>query len=198
MDKSVESIQVPERAHQYQLYNYCFDRKTLALAVMSLSLLTGCADLRSAHTWSRDYGLRRMPVDAPAGEYDGLSGNGRPLKYDEATDGGTLYKQHCFRCHNGRPLAERSFSQNEVSLAHMRDFSGLTGEEYRKILHYMRRWHGVGPATPDVEPSPKRFFYDHPDKQQTVEPETIQLSDQDDESLGKPDAAEEGSSAVGK
>lgn len=144
--------------------------------LMVMACCMGCAGLDSAHTWSRDHSLRRMLTEPPTSQ---------PYKYDERTDGGTLYKQHCSRCHNGRPLGERSFSQNEVSLAHMRNFSGLTGEEYRKILQYMRRWHGVGPATPDLETSPKRFFFDHPDNKATAEPESIHLSDeesnQDDE-----------------
>lgn len=128
----------------------------LALIALVVSLTIGCAGPLSAHTWSKDYGQRRMPTDAPSQK--------RALKYDQRVDGGTLYKQHCSRCHNGRPLSERSFAQNEVSLAHMRNFSGLTGEEYRKIMQYMRRWHGVGPASPEVEPSPKRLFFNDPDR----------------------------------
>ena len=130
-----------------------------------LAFTAGCAGPLSAHTWSRDYGLRRMPNEAP--------NESKGLKYDQRVDGGTLYKQHCSRCHNARPLSERSFEQNEVSLAHMRDFSGLTGEEYRKIVQYMRRWHGVGPATPDVEASPKRLFFNAPDRKGTLESEPI-------------------------
>jgi mono/diheme cytochrome c family protein len=143
-----------------------FDRirtKALSAAYVIATLcggvwsMTGCTDLSSAHTWSRDFALRRPPTEATP--------NSGKLKYDQRTDGGTLYKQHCSRCHNGRPLGERSFAQNEVSLAHMRDFAGLTGEEYRRIVQFMRRWHGVGPATPDVETSPKRFQFDDPDPQ---------------------------------
>ena len=142
----------------------------LGLCCYSLVWASGCAGPLSAHTWSRDYGLRRMPADAP---------NGRAsLSYDQRVDGGTLYKQHCSRCHNGRPLSERSFAQNEVSLAHMRDFAGLTGEEYRKIVQYMRRWHGVGPATPDVEPAPKRMFFDDPDRRGTGEAEDTDLEEE--------------------
>lgn len=135
-----------------------------------LAFVAGCAGPFSAHTWSRDYGLRRMPNEAP-NEATGL-------KYDQRVDGGTLYKQHCSRCHNARPLSERSFAQNEVSLAHMRDFAGLTGEEYRKIVQYMRRWHGVGPPTPDVEAAPKRFFFNYPDRTGTLESEPIVPEDE--------------------
>ena len=111
-----------------------------------------------------------MPNEAP--------NESKGLKYDQRADGGTLYKQHCSRCHNARPLSERSFAQNEVSLAHMRDFSGLTGEEYRKIVQYMRRWHDVGPATPNVETSPNRFFFNDPDRKGTLESEPIVLEDE--------------------
>ena len=149
----------------------------LSLATV-LAFIAGCAGPYSAHTWSRDYGLRRMPNEAP--------NDAKGLKYDQRVDGGTLYKQHCSRCHNARPLGERSFAQNEVSLAHMRDFSGLTGEEYRKIVQYMRRWHGVGPATPDIETPPKRLFFNDPDRQGTLDSETLVPAEVEDE---KPEIA---------
>jgi mono/diheme cytochrome c family protein len=142
-----------------------------------LAFSIGCAGPISAHTWSRDYGLRRMPTEAP-NEATGM-------KYDQRVDGGTLYKQHCSRCHNGRPLSERSFAQNEVSLAHMRDFSGLTGEEYRKIVQYMRRWHGVGPATPDVDTTPKRLFFNSPDRQGTLNDEPLVPDDKKEKAEAK-------------
>ncbi len=156
-------------------------QKLTKLALVSLATMVasiaGCAGPYSAHTWSRDFGLRRIPNEAP--------NVSKGLKYDQRVDGGTLYKQHCSRCHNARPLGERSFAQNEVSLAHMRDFSGLTGEEYRKIVQYMRRWHGVGPATPEVETTPKRFFYNEPDRQGTLQSDPIVPIDGEDEKTEK-------------
>jgi hypothetical protein len=44
----------------------------------------------------------------------------------------------------------------------MRTQAYLTGEEYRKLIHYLRRWHDLGPPIADNEPSPKRFFFDQP------------------------------------
>jgi hypothetical protein len=125
-----------------------------------------------------------MPNEAP-NEATGM-------RYDQRVDGGTLYKQHCGRCHNARPLSERSFAQNEVSLAHMRDFSGLTGEEYRKIVQYMRRWHGVGPATPDVETTPKRFFFNSPDRQGTLNDEPLVPEDKKEDTKVKAEAKIQG------
>ena len=127
--------------------------KWIAL-VAFVSGICGCGIVKSAHTASRDYNQRKIPVDPP-----GKTGGTR---FDQQVSGGELYTLHCGRCHNARPMGERSFAMNQVALAHMRNFAGLTGEEYRKLMHYFRRWHGVGPATPDVPPSPKRFFYEQP------------------------------------
>src|SRR5262249_54916177 len=49
-----------------------------------------------------------------------------------------------------------------VALTHMRDQAYLTGKEYRQIMYFLRRWDNVGPATPPVEPSPKRFVFSQP------------------------------------
>jgi hypothetical protein len=143
---------------------------TFASLATILAFVAGCAGPYSAHTWSRDFGLRWMPSEAPK--------SSKGLKYDQQVDGGTLYKQHCSRCHNARPLGERSFAQNEMSLAHMRNLSGLTGEEYRKIIQYMRRWHGVGPATPEVETPPHRLFFSSPDRRGTLDSESMVPADE--------------------
>jgi hypothetical protein len=44
----------------------------------------------------------------------------------------------------------------------MRESACLTGKDYRQLIYYMRRWGDADPPTPDVEPSPKRFFYSQP------------------------------------
>lgn len=134
------------------------DRRTisrlwLGLLAMAAGLPSGC-ETPSAHTWSRDFALRReIPVDPP--------GTG-PQQDGYDREGGQLYKQYCGSCHNARPLGERPFSNYEVAISHMRDQAYLTGEEYRQIIHFLRRWHDVGPATPPVEPSPKRFVPSQP------------------------------------
>jgi len=38
----------------------------------------------------------------------------------------------------------------------------LTGEEYAKLLEFLRRWHDVPSPTPPVEPSPKRLIFSQP------------------------------------
>jgi hypothetical protein len=123
------------------------------LAALLTTAAAGCWTWPSGHTFSRNYGLRGdVPADPP-----GCGAEDR-----DCLEGGRLYKLYCGYCHNARPLGERPFSNNEVALAHMREQAYLTGREHRQILHYLRRWHDLGPPTPDVEPSPKRFFYGQP------------------------------------
>ena len=120
-----------------------------------LLLIPACARIQSAHTFSRDYNYRPLPVDPP-------KESGDCLKYDEITNGGQLFKQYCGSCHNARALGERPFSNNEVAFAHMRRHAYLTGDEYRQLIHFLRRWHDLGPATPETETTPKRFFFSQP------------------------------------
>jgi hypothetical protein len=108
----------------------------------------------SAHTVSRVYQYGDHPVDPP-GECDGGT-------YDDSVTGGRLFQMYCGACHNARPLGERPFANSAVAVAHMREQAYLTGKEYRQIIHFLRRWHDVGPPTPEVEPTPKRFFFAQP------------------------------------
>jgi len=94
-----------------------------------------------------------VPVDPP-----GIRGQSE----DDCAAGGRLFKQYCGSCHNARPLGERPFSNYHVALTHMRDQAYLTGKEYRQIMYFLRRWDNVGPPTPPVEPSPKRFAFSQP------------------------------------
>jgi hypothetical protein len=123
----------------------------LALAVV-FAAAAGCWQ-PSPHTISRNYAYRPVPVDPP-----GCGGT----QFDDVTHGGQLFKLYCGSCHNARALGERPFANYEVAVAHMREQANLTGKEYRQIIHFLRRWHEVGPPTPDVEPSPKRFFFSQP------------------------------------
>ena len=129
--------------------NYLFGRCWPALLVV----LAGCWSDPSAHTFSRDYSLGNAPVDPPHEEGS---------NHDDIVTGAWVYETHCSRCHNGRPLGERPFAWNVVSATHMREQAYLTGKEYRAVVQFMRRWAEVGPPTPDVEPSPKRFFFSQP------------------------------------
>ena len=81
---------------------------------------------------------------------------------DDCAAGGELFKQYCGSCHNARPLGERPFSNYHVAMTHMRDQAYLTGKEYRQLMYFLRRWDNVGPPTPPVEPSPKRFVFSQP------------------------------------
>ena len=129
---------------QHHSIRYCL----LLIAVA----LAGCK-LPSAHTYSRDYS------NSPTRVVDKAKANG---SFEDCVEGGQLYKMYCSQCHNTRPLGERNFRETEVSFSHMRTQAYLTGEEYRKLIHYLRRWHNLGPTIADTEPSPKRFFFDQP------------------------------------
>jgi hypothetical protein len=114
----------------------------------------GCWQAPSAHTSSRNYAYREIPVDPP--------GCGPSDRFEDVVNGGQLFKMYCGSCHNARALAERPFSNYEVAMAHMREQVYLTGKEYRQLIHFLRRWQDIGPPTPDVPPSPKRLFFAQP------------------------------------
>jgi hypothetical protein len=125
----------------------------LFLLVASIALTGGCGT-PSPHTISRNYSLREgVPVDPPRI----VSG-----AQDDCAAGGRLFKQYCGSCHNARPLGERPFSNYHVAMTHMRNQAYLTGKEYRQLIYFLRRWDNVGPPTPPVEPSPKRFVFAQP------------------------------------
>lgn len=69
---------------------------------------------------------------------------------------------YCGACHNARALGERPFASYENAANHMRVRANLTGEEYRKLMVFLRYWHDIPPQTPPVEPSPKRFIFSQP------------------------------------
>jgi hypothetical protein len=125
----------------------------IGLIALAATFVAGC-DTPSAHTFSRNYGLRPdVPVDPPksTGHYE-----------DDRAEGGRLFKLYCGSCHNARPLGERPFNNYSVAIAHMRDQAYLTGKEYRQIILFLRRWDDVGPPTPPVEAAPKRFTASQP------------------------------------
>src|SRR5258708_6301203 len=95
-------------------------RRSLAAAVaLAAAIVPGCGT-PSAHTISRNYGLRgELPVDPP---------RPRTAAEDDCATGGRLYKLYCGSCHNARPLGERPFNNYEVAIAHMRDQAYLTGK----------------------------------------------------------------------
>jgi mono/diheme cytochrome c family protein len=130
------------------------DASGLVVIVAAVLALVGGCETPSPHTISRNYGLRPdIPVDPP-----------RPhsAAEDDCAEGGRLFKYYCGSCHNARALGERPFSNYHVIVTHMRDPAYLTGKEYRQIIMFLRRWHEVGPPTPSVTPSPKRFVFSQP------------------------------------
>ena len=140
----------------------------LGLAAAGITCV-GCWTTPSPHTISRDYSFGDAPIDPPA-DYTRDS-------FEDNLTGGRVYKMYCGRCHNARPLGERPFAFNVVSATHMREQAYLTGKEYRTLIHFLRRWHDVGPPTPDVEPSPKRFFFPQPIPELRPEAEEIRSTE---------------------
>jgi hypothetical protein len=133
-------------------HTYQFALAALLLGA-SLTLIGGC-ETPSPHTISRNYSLRPdLPVDPPGAQSS---------EDHDCIEGGQLYKYYCGSCHNARPLGERPFSNYHVALTHMRGQAYLTGQEYRQIMVFLRRWHDVGPPTPPVTPSPKRMIFSQP------------------------------------
>src|SRR4051812_35322424 len=133
--------------------NYCDLRRRLGMVVMVVAFVAGCGT-PSAHTISRNYGLRKdLPFDAPGPH---------AAAEDDLVAGGRLFQLYCGSCHNARPLGERPFSNYQVAVTHMRSQAYLTGKEYRQIIHFLRRWDNVGPPTPPVAPTPKRLVFPQP------------------------------------
>jgi hypothetical protein len=83
-------------------------------------------------------------------------------KWEDEVTGGELFSMYCGYCHNARAIGERSFSNYQNVVAHMRVRALLTGEEQAKIEAFFRRWHDVPPASGPVEPSPKRQIFSQP------------------------------------
>jgi hypothetical protein len=135
-------------------------RALLGSAMLLATLVAGCEHFHSPHTVSRNYSFGDAPVDPPESHESGECHE--EGKYDDFVKGGVIFKNSCGCCHYARPLGERPFSNVEIYTAHMRQSAYLTGKEYRQLIYFMRRWHDVGPATPDVPPSPKRFFFSQP------------------------------------
>lgn len=76
--------------------------------------------------------------------------------YEDSLTGGEVFAMYCNQCHNARALGERPFANYQNVAAHMRVRANFTGEEYEKLLEFLRRWHDVPDPSPTFEPSPKR------------------------------------------
>jgi hypothetical protein len=95
-----------------------------------------------------------MPSPAQEGEACGC--------YEDALTGGHIFEMYCGYCHNARSLAERPFSNYKNVAQHMRVRANITGEEYAKLMAWLRRWHDVPSPEQREVPSPKRFFFSQP------------------------------------
>lgn len=93
-----------------------------------------------------------------------------PERYEDQLTGGRVFQMYCGACHNARALGERPFASYENATNHMRVRANLTGEEYRKLMVFLRYWHDVPPQTPPNEPSPKRFIFSQPISELRPEP----------------------------
>ena len=105
-----------------------------------------------------DFARGPAPLRMPSPAQDGKNCD----CYEDALTGGHIFEMYCGYCHNARSLAERPFSNYKNVAQHMRVRANLTGEEYAKLMVFLRRWADVPPPTPPVEPSPKRFFFSQP------------------------------------
>jgi hypothetical protein len=78
--------------------------------------------------------------------------------FEDSLTGGEVFSMYCNQCHNAKSLAERPFANYQNVAAHMRVRAQFTGEEYEKLMEFLRRFHDVPQPTPPVEPSPKRLI----------------------------------------
>ncbi len=125
------------------------------LCVPALLLALGCYNTPiDTSEYARGPGPLRTPSPGENGE--GCGG------YEDSLTGGHIFDMYCSYCHNARALGERPFSNYKSVAAHMRVRANLTGEEYAKLMGWLRRWHDVPPPNPPVEPSSKLFIFSQP------------------------------------
>jgi hypothetical protein len=132
------------------------NRHRQCLGVVLLGLLT-------------PFGCQNTPVDVsefargPAPLRDpGPGQGGQNCCYEEGLQGHHIFEMYCASCHNARALAERPFSNYQNVAQHMRVRANLTGEEYAKVLAWLRRWDDVPSPEQRETPSPTRFFFSQP------------------------------------
>jgi hypothetical protein len=131
----------------------------LALALAVVVLPVGC--------YNTPVNVSRGPV--PLRE-PGRAQAGAGCSYEDSLQGHHVFEMYCAACHNARTLAERPFSNYQNVAQHMRVRANLTGEEYAKLLAWLRRWHDVPDPEQREESSPKRFFYSQPIPELRQEP----------------------------
>jgi hypothetical protein len=145
------------------------------MALAGVSALYGCYNT-PVPTSEFDRGPAPLRMPSPAQEEEGCT-------YEDRLTGGQVFSMYCASCHNARSLAERPFSNYKNVAMHMRVRANLTGQEYAKLMAWLRRWHDVPPPNPPPEPSPKRLVFPQP--MQELRPQ--QPAAEDGAKPGKPD-----------
>ena len=109
-------------------------------------------------------GCQHTPIDLSQGPAPWRQPNpGKDAEtYEDSLTGGEVFAMYCNQCHNARALGERPFANYQNVAAHMRVRANFTGEEYEKLMEFLRRWHDIPNPTPPVEPSPKRVIPPQP------------------------------------
>ena len=110
------------------------------------------------------FGCQNTPIDLSQGPARWrMPRPGEPAEsFEDSLTGGEVFAMYCNQCHNARALGERPFANYQNVAAHMRVRANITGEEYAKLMEFLRRWHDVPSPTPPVEPSPKRLIFSQP------------------------------------
>jgi hypothetical protein len=82
--------------------------------------------------------------------------------YEDSLQGHQVFDMYCASCHNARSLAERPFSNYQNVAQHMRVRANLTGEEYAKLMTFLRRWDDVPSPEQRETQAPNRHFFSQP------------------------------------
>jgi hypothetical protein len=123
----------------------------LVLALSSLLVVIGC---QNTPVDVSDFSRGPAPLRVP--------GPGQDCCYEESLQGHHIFDMYCASCHNARALAERPFSNYQNVAQHMRVRANLTGEEYAKLMAWLRRWYDVPSPEQRETPAPNRFFFSQP------------------------------------
>lgn len=100
------------------------------LAALGLTLLVGGCMNSSTTTGDLD--------DSAVAPTSASADDAGAVAVGDARTGAELWADNCNRCHNSRSPAERSDAEWDVIATHMRLQATLTGEEFRKILAFLK------------------------------------------------------------
>ena len=80
-----------------------------------------------------------VQAEESMGNASGMSG----AHFERDVNGEQLFNMYCSNCHDQRSLGDRPFEETAVTFAHARKHAYLTGQEYRKLIHFLRHWNGL-------------------------------------------------------